>query len=453
MTPSKKNQIIKVKAEKIVFPGNVLCRCDDGIALFCENLLPNEEAEVLVIKDKKTFREGKLQNILVKSPLRQEPKCSSFGKCGGCSFQHTDYQNQIEYKTIYVKELLNFIDIDIPQTEQSPVQWNYRNKMEFSFFNDNDILNLGLHCKGSFYRYSQVPPCYIAHEDIVKVVDIVKDFALKSNLKAYHNKSHEGFYRHLVVRKGVNTGDLLINIVTNKIDNIDASFWNDLVNSLSSFSSSIYWTQNSKLSDAVNSDLTTLLYGKENITEKLTVANKTFNFSIAPFSFFQTNTKGTEVLYNKIIESLNPKEDETLLDMYCGTGAIGICVAPHVKNVVAVEQVEDSIISAKYNAAYNNINNIEFFTSTAEDWVKQNKTQFTSVIIDPPRMGLTQSVIDHLLYLNPEKIVYVSCNPSTLARDLKIIIASDKFNITKISAVDMFPQTYHIETIVLLERK
>lgn len=453
MTPSKKNQIIKVKAEKIVFPGNVLCRCDDGIALFCENLLPNEEAEVLVIKDKKTFREGKLQNILVKSSLRQEPKCSSFGKCGGCSFQHTDYQNQIEYKTIYVKELLNFIDINIPQTEESPVQWNYRNKMEFSFFNDNDILNLGLHCKGSFYRYSQVPPCYIAHEDIVRVVDIVKDFALKSNLKAYHNKSHEGFYRHLVVRKGVNTGDLLINIVTNKIDNIDASFWNDLVNTLSPFSSSIYWTQNSKLSDAVNSDLTTLLYGKENITEKLTVANKTFNFSIAPFSFFQTNTKGTEVLYNKIIESLNPKENETLLDMYCGTGAIGICVAPHVKNVIAVEQVDDSIISAKYNADYNNINNIEFFTSTAEDWVKQNKTQFTSVIIDPPRMGLTQSVIDHLLYLNPEKIVYVSCNPSTLARDLKIIIASDKFNITKVSAVDMFPQTYHVETIVLLERK
>ncbi|MFA7074350.1 MAG: 23S rRNA (uracil(1939)-C(5))-methyltransferase RlmD [Endomicrobiaceae bacterium] len=448
---SKKNQIIKVKAEKIVFPGNVLCRCDDGIALFCENLLPDEEAEVLVIKDKKTFREGRLQKILLKSPSRLDPKCSAFGKCGGCSFQHSGYKNQIEYKTAYLKELLNFINIEIPDTEKSPSEWNYRNKMEFSFFNDNDILNLGLHCKGSFYKYSSVPPCYIAHEDILKAAETVKDFALKSNLKAYHNKSHEGFYRHLVLRKGVNTGDLLINIVTNKDENIGINFWDELIKNLSSFSSSIYWTVNSRLSDAVNSDSTVLLYGKEDITEDLTVGNKTFHFSIAPFSFFQTNTKGTEVLYNKILEFLKPQKKDTLLDMYCGTGTIGICMAPHVKNVIAVEQSEDSIKSAKNNAQHNGIYNAEFFASTAEDWVKQNIINFSSIIIDPPRMGLTQSVIDHLLFLNPEKIVYVSCNPSTLARDLKIIEASGKYSIKKVSSVDMFPQTYHVETIVLLE--
>lgn len=448
---SKKNQIIKVKAEKIVFPGNVLCRCDDGIALFCENLLPGEEAEVLVIKDKKTFREGRLQNIILKSPERGEPKCPSFGKCGGCSFQHTDYKSQIKYKTTYLKELLNFIKNEIPDTEESPVEWNYRNKMEFSFFNENDILNLGLHCKGSFYRYSSIPPCHIAHEDILKAAETVKAFALDSGLKAYHNKSHEGFYRHLVVRKGVNTGDLLVNIVTNKDESIGIKFWDKLVENLSAFSSSIYWTINSKLSDAVNSESTVLLYGKENITENLNVGNKTFHFSVAPFSFFQTNTKGTEVLYNKILEFLKPEKNDILLDMYCGTGTIGICMAPHVKNVIAVEQSEDSIKSAINNAKYNNISNAEFFASTAEDWVKNNTTKFSSVIIDPPRMGLTQSVIDHLLYLNPEKIIYVSCNPSTLARDLKIIETSGKYSVKKVSSVDMFPQTYHVETIVLLE--
>ncbi|MBQ3834552.1 MAG: class I SAM-dependent RNA methyltransferase, partial [Elusimicrobia bacterium] len=267
---SLKHKIIKVKAEKIVFPGNVLCRCEDGIALFTEGLLPGEEAEVFVTRDKKTFREAKLEKILVESPLRKEPKCASFGICGGCSFEHTDYENQIKFKTDCVKELLNFINIEIPQAKQSPVQWNYRNKMEFSFYNERkeneDIsVGLGLHCKGSFYKYSEIPPCFIADEDIMKAAEIVKEFAISTGLKAYNNKSHEDFFRHLVLRKGVNTGDLLVNIVTNKQDDINKNFFDSVVKELSSFCSSIYWTENSKFSDAVNAEKITLLYGNENI--------------------------------------------------------------------------------------------------------------------------------------------------------------------------------------------
>lgn len=452
ITKSKKNTVIDVKAEKIVFPGNVLCRCDDGIALFCEGLLPDETAQIFVTRDKKTFREGRLQNIISKSDLRQEPKCISFGKCGGCSFQHTDYKTQIVYKTACVKELLNFTDVSIPEALESPDKWNYRNKMEFSFFNDNENLDLGLHCKGSFYRYSPIPPCYIANEDIIKSAEIVKKFSIQTGLKAYNNKSHEGFFRHLVVRKGIYTGDLSVNIVTNSDKTLDTNFWHELVEELKKYCSSIYWTQNSKFSDAVNSEISTLLFGNENITELLTVSNKTLKFSIAPFSFFQTNTKATEVLYNTVINCLNPTKDDIVLDMYCGTGAIGICIAPHVKQVVAVEQVEDSIKNAKYNAQFNNIDNINFFASTAENWIKQNQQKFTSIIIDPPRMGLTQPVIDHILSLNPEKIVYVSCNPSTLARDLNIIFANSRYKAEKIITVDMFPQTYHIETVTLLSK-
>lgn len=450
---SLKHKIIKVKAEKIVFPGNVLCRCEDGIALFTEGLLPDEEAEIFVTRDKKSFREGKLEKIVTKSPLRKVPQCQSFGKCGGCSFQHTDYANQIDFKTKSVRELLNFLDIEIPQAKQSPNISNYRNKMEFSFFNENDTLNLGLHCKGSFYKYSSVPPCYIAHKDIIKAENIVKDFAVKTNLKAYNTKSHEGFFRHLVVRAGVNTGDLLVNIVTNKQENIDKNFFEPLVKDLSSFCSSIYWTQNSKYSDAVHAESLTLLYGKENISEELNIAGTNFKFSIAPFSFFQTNTKATEVLYNTIIELLQPQKQDTLLDMYCGTGTIGISLSNHVKSVVGVEQVVSSIESAKNNAIINNINNIEFFAQSTEDWVKQNNNKFDSIIIDPPRPGLSPSVIEHILYLNPNKLIYVSCNPSTLARDLKVIIESNKYKVEKICPVDMFPQTYHIETVVLLVKK
>ena len=463
--PSLKHKIIKVKAEKIVFPGNVLCRCEDGIALFTEGLLPGEEAEVFVTRDKKTYREAKLEKILTRSPLRIESKCPSFGKCGGCSFEHTSYENQIKFKTDCVKELLNFIDIEIHQAKQSPICWNYRNKMEFSFYNkttaeslsayhliSSSAILLGLHCRGSFYKYSEVPPCYIAHEDIIKAAEIVKKFAVNTGLKAYNNKTHEGFFRHLVLRKGVNTGDLLINIVTNKQENITKNFFDSVVKQLSSFCSSIYWTQNSKFSDAVNAESITLLYGNENITETLTVANKKFKFSVAPFSFFQTNTKATEVLYNTVIELLKPDKQDTLLDMYCGTGAIGICLSPHVLSVVGVEQVEGSIESAKHNAQINNINNIEFFAQPAQDWVKQNDKKFDCVIIDPPRAGLFEAVIEHLLFLNPKKIVYVSCNPSTLARDLKLITKDNKYKVIKVCPVDMFPQTYHIETVVLLER-
>jgi 23S rRNA (uracil-5-)-methyltransferase RumA len=451
--PSLKHKIIKVKAEKIVFPGKVLCRCEDGIALFTEGLLPDEEAEIFVTRDKKSFREGKLERIVTESPLRKAPQCQSFGKCGGCSFQHTDYINQIDFKTKSVRELLKFLNIEIPQAKQSPNIWNYRNKMEFSFFNENDKLNLGLHCKGSFYKYSSVPPCYIACEDIVKAESIVKDFAIKTNLKAYNTKSHEGFFRHLVVRKGVNTGDLLVNIVTNKQENIDKKFFEPLVKNLSSFCSSVYWTQNSKYSDAVHAETLTLLYGKENINEELNIAEKNFKFSVAPFSFFQTNTKATEVLYNTIIELLQPQKQDTLLDMYCGTGTIGISLCNHVKSVVGVEQIESSIESARNNAETNNINNIEFFAKSAEDWVKQNNNKFDSIVIDPPRAGLSTSVIEHILYLNPNKLIYVSCNPSTLARDLKVITESGKYEVKKVCPVDMFPQTYHIETVVLLIKK
>ena len=449
---SKKNTVITVKAEKIVFPGNVLCRCDDGIALFCEGLLPGETAEIFVTKDKKSFREGKVEKILSVSDLRKNPQCISFGKCGGCSFQHTDYDTQIRIKTECVKELLEFTGVSIPAALESPVQWNYRNKMEFSFFDNNGNLDMGLHQKGSFYRYTAIPPCLIAHNDIEKTASAVKNFCVKTGLKAYNNKSHEGFFRHLVLRKGINTGDLSVNIVTNKTETIKNDFWHELVEELKNSVSSIYWTHNSKFSDAVNSEISSLLYGSENITDSLTVYDKTIKYSIAPFSFFQTNTKAAEILYGAVIKSLAPQKTDEVLDMYCGTGAIGLCIAPHVKHVTGVEQSEESIKNARFNAAFNNITNVSFTASTAENWIKQNSQKFNAVIIDPPRMGLTQSVIDHLIEINPEKIIYVSCNPSTLARDLKIILEKSVYKIKEIIPVDMFPQTYHIESVVLMTK-
>jgi 23S rRNA (uracil-5-)-methyltransferase RumA len=455
---SLKNKIINVVCEKIVFPGRSLCRCDDGIALFSEGLLPKEQADVLVIRDKKSFREGLVKEITYKSSERIVPLCPSFGLCGGCSFQNTSYKNQVKYKQQYVFELLKFTDVKISQILTSPNIWFYRNKMEFSFFNSskNNLVDgnfdsdLGLHCRGSFNKYVSIPPCFIADKDFLRAAEIVKYFVNKNNISVYNNKTHEGVFRYLVLRKAANNNQLLINIVTNSSAQ-EQSFLVPLVKELSRFADSIYWTVNGRKSDAVVSDKTILMYGKPFITEKLTVGGKDYFFNISPFSFFQTNSKGTEVLYNEVLRLLNPSKKDVLLDLYCGTGTIGISMAHNVKKVVGIEQIEQSIENAKKNAVANNVSNGEFHTITAEQWVIENESKFDVIVVDPPRGGLTKNIVDFLLSSNAKKIVYVSCNPSTLARDLQIIIKRDIYTIKAIVPIDMFPQTYHLESIVLLE--
>ena len=447
---SLKNKIISVSVEKIVFPGRSLCRCSDGIALFTEGLLPGEQADVLVIKDKKSFREALVKNITLISPERIEPVCQSFGRCGGCTFQNTQYQNQIKHKKEYIKELLSFTGIVPGEILQSPEIWNYRNKMEFSFFNEGNTTDLGLHCKGSFNRYVSVPPCFIADKDFLKAAELVKDFANENGLPAYNNRTHEGFFRHLVLRKAQNNNEMLINIVTNAID-CQPVFFEPLVKKLGEFAQSVYWTYNSRKSDAVIADKLTLLLGKPNITEKLNVGGKDYFFNISPFSFFQTNSKGTEVLYNEVLRLLKPSKNDVLLDLYCGTGTIGISMAQKVNKVIGIEVVEQAVENAKANAVLNSVGNIEFFASTAENWVKENQSAFNSIVVDPPRSGLTNDVIKFLLSSAAEKIVYVSCNPSTLARDLALLTENGKYKIKEITPVDMFPQTYHIESVILLE--
>jgi 23S rRNA (uracil-5-)-methyltransferase RumA len=457
---SLKNKIVKVICEKIVFPGRSLCRCDDGVVLFTEGLLPNEQADVAVIRDTKSFREGLVREITSKSCERTSPLCSSFDFCGGCSFQNTSYENQLKYKQQYVSELLKFTGVEVSQFLTSPNIWFYRNKMEFSFFNSTkDKLvdgefktDLGLHLRGSFNRYISVPPCFIANKDFLRVLKIVKRFTNQSTLSAYNNATHEGFFRHLVLRKATNNNQLLINIVTNNTDQGQALL-EPLIEELTTFVSSIYWTLNTRKSDAVVSDKTILMYGKPYIIEKLTVGGKDYFFNISPFSFFQTNSKGTEVLYNKVLKLLNPSKEDVLLDLYCGTGTIGISIARNVKKVVGIDQVEQAITNAKENAVINNVTNAEFYIMTVDQWVNENRMTFDVIVVDPPRSGLSKDVVNFLLNSNAKKIIYISCNPSTLARDLQNIIKKGIHEVKQLVPVDMFPQTHHVEVVVLLELK
>ncbi|MDR3049962.1 MAG: 23S rRNA (uracil(1939)-C(5))-methyltransferase RlmD [Elusimicrobiota bacterium] len=447
-----KNKVIIVLCEKIVFPGRSLCRCDDGTALFTEGLLPNEKAEVYVTKDKKTFREGYVKSIISKSEHRIEPVCPLFNKCGGCSFQNVEYANQLYYKQQYLNELLSFTEVNISPILPNPKIYHYRNKMEFSFFDNGGDIELGLHYKGSFDRYVPVSFCFIADEDFSKAVEIIKEFANKSGLPPYNNKTHNGFFRHLVLRKAQNNNQFLINIAANAIDE-GSDFFNPLIKDLQSLVQSAYWTCNTKKSDAVISDSTKLLFGSPYIVEKLTVGSTDYFFNISPFSFFQTNSSGAEVLYNEALKLLNPRQDDILLDLYCGTGTIGISMSRKVKKVIAVEQIRQSVEDAVLNAKINKADNIEFFDLTVQDWLKTPSQKFDLIVVDPPRSGLTKDVINFLIKSDAEKIIYASCNPSTLARDLHLIIESGKYEIKKIVPVDMFSHTYHIETMVLLEIK
>ncbi|MDR0617830.1 MAG: 23S rRNA (uracil(1939)-C(5))-methyltransferase RlmD [Endomicrobium sp.] len=447
---SLKNQIINVVCEKIVFPGRSLCRCEDGLALFTEWLLPTESAEVLVVRDTKTYREGILKNVTLKSKYRIDPKCSCFGVCGGCCFQNISYENQLSLKQEYLKELLSFTDLTVSNILPSPLQWHYRNKMEFSFFNNNDTVDLGLHKKGSFNKYISVPCCFIADADFVKVVEVVKNFAKKSKLLAYDNKKHEGFFRHLILRKVQNSGQFLVNIVTNELKT-NQDILNPIVEELSTFVDALYWTINSKKSNGINSDKLVLLHGSPLIREKLNVGNKDFYFNISPFSFFQINSKATEVLYNQVLRLLKPAKNDILLDLYCGIGAIGLSMAYSVKEIVGIELLYQAVENARENLIINNISNAQFFVSSCQDWLNTTKYKFDLIVVDPPRTGLTEDVITFLLSSQAKRIVYISCNPSTLARDLQIIIENGKYKPTEIVSVDVFAHTSHLEIVVALE--
>ncbi len=455
-----------LKIEKIVYPGISLAR-DNGLTTFLNGGLPGEEVEVEIVKKKKSFQEGRVLRVVEPSPERITPRCPSFGRCGGCSFQHTAYENQLRIKDEYVRELLQ--NFSIPQflpILPSPEIWNYRNKMEFSFFETpsgpaeaKGEVTIGLHEKGAYNRYFPVPPCFIADQDFLKIVEEIQAFARRSGLQVYNPTTHQGFYRHLVLRKSKRTGQVLVNLVTTPLHppyqggQSNTSFFDGLVQVLKDHVSSFHWTVNNSVSDAVKAEEVHLLSGEPMIQEQMQIGERLYRFFVSPFSFFQTNTFGAEKLYETTLNFLDPKADDKVLDLYCGTGTIGLTLAPYVKQVLGVEQVPDAILDAKRNKEINAISNIDFEVGSVEKWIKHGTIpEFNALVIDPPRGGVSNKVIDFILRTKPTKIVYVSCNPSTLARDLALILRDTDYKIDLVQAVDMFPQTYHVEVVVRLTR-
>ena len=445
---------------KIAFPnkGEVDCG-EDGIASV-KGTLPGQKVKFVVSKKRSGKAQGRLKEIIEKSPMEDvEPNCPHFGDCGGCSYQTMSYENQLKLKEDMVKGILdNAIkgDYQFEGILGSPVQWGYRNKMEFSFgdeFKDGPLA-LGMHKKNSFHDIVTVDNCKIVDRDYNIILRCVLDYCVKKELPFYHKLRHEGYVRHLLVRRTTKTKELLVVLVTTSDAEMEKKA--DLMSlveeikalDLSAKLCGVIHIINDGLADVVQSDETSVLYGQEYVYEELLG----LKFKISVFSFFQTNSLGAEVLYSKAREYIGDTKDKLIFDLYSGTGTIAQILAPVAKKVVGVEIIEEAVEAAKVNASLNNLDNCEFIAGDVLKVIDDLQDKPDLIVLDPPRDGINPKALQKIIDFGVDRMVYISCKPTSLARDLEML-QEQGYKVEKACAVDMFPGTVHVETVCLLSRK
>ncbi len=449
----KRNDIITVEIKDMEFGGFGIGYFE-GKKVKIKGALLGQIIKAKVKKVKKDMVEGEIVEVIENSPLEKQSFCPHFGDCGGCIYQNVDYSDQLKIKEDIVKKLLEkegIRDYEFLRIVKSPKEHGYRNKMEYTFGKDkegNEVL--GLHRKGRFYEVVMTDKCNIVDDDFLKALNLTFDYAIKKGLPFYDKKTHKGFLRHLVVRKASKSREILLNIVTTTQLEHDfkelieiyknADFESRLVG--------VLHTQNDSWSDAVVCEKLNVLYGKDYLIEELLG----LKFKISAFSFFQTNSYGAEKLYETVREFAGDVSDKIVFDLYSGTGTIGIIMAPMAKKVIGIELVEEAVMSARENAELNGLKNCTFIAGDVSKKLKEIKEMPDVVIVDPPRSGINPKALEDIVKFNPQKVVYVSCNPESLARDLKIF-SEGGYKVDKVKCVDMFPYTYHVETVVLIERK
>jgi 23S rRNA (uracil-5-)-methyltransferase RumA len=413
--------------------------------------------------------------VLEKAPNEIESVCPHFTDCGGCTYQNLSYESQLALKKGQIKELLNQVYINRGETPDytfegikgSPKQFGYRNKMEFSFGDEykDGPLSLGMHKRGSFYDVVPVTECQIVDEDYRLILQTVLDFCRERGLPFYHRMKQEGYVRHLLVRKAKYTGEILIAIVTttqmqcdlgvlvNRLCKLDKRE-DDICESgqLSGCIAGILHTYNDAVADVVKNDHTAILYGRPYFTEKLLG----LSFKISEFSFFQTNSLGAEVLYETVREYVgslceNGVADKVVFDLYSGTGTIAQLLASVAKKVVGVEIVEEAVEAARENAELNGLHNCEFIVGDVLKVLDEIQEKPDFIVLDPPRDGIHPKALPKIIDYGVEKIVYISCKPTSLARDLEMFF-DNGYQMEKAVAIDLFPGTYHVETVVLMSK-
>lgn len=483
----KRGEEIQLTIDDAAFEGKTVSRID-GFVVFVEGAVPGDVVTARVLKVKKNFAEAKVVSVERPSPLRTQPRCKHFGVCGGCKWQHVEYQAQLRFKHHHVVDAFEriggFSNLNILPIIGSEEIYFYRSKMEYSFSEQQWLeklpheeeqmlkeevvspltshfslptpfpLFLGLHVPQRYDKVLDIEECHLQSDVSNQILNFVRDFARRQNLPVYSSKADSGYFRFLVIRQSKRTNELMVNLVTfeDKPD-ILRRFTEELTKTIPAVTTVIN-TINSKKAQIAFGETEKIYFGSGVIHERL--GNLTFTISTS--SFFQTNTNQAELLYGVAKSFAELKATDVVWDLYSGTGSIALFISDAAKEVVGIESVESAVRDAERNAALNNVTNCHFVLGDLKDrltkdkeWMKTHRKPDV-MIIDPPRSGMHPKVVEEIIDLAPPRIVYVSCNPATQARDVKML-CEQKYEIQKLQPVDMFPHTYHIENVCSLRLK
>ena len=457
----KKGEEYTAVVERVNFPNKGVVKVE-GEKVAVKGVLPGQTIRFQATKAGHK-KEGRLIEVTIPSEREGRiPPCPHFGACGGCSYQTMPYEEQLRLKAEQVQRLIDEVVQDEYESEGilgSPKELGYRNKMEFSFGDEvkDGPLALGMHKKGSFYDIVTTENCQIVHEDYGKILQATLQLVKEKGLTFYHKMSHKGYLRHLLVRRAVKTGEILVHLVTSSDFPGDAAaeqaFWTEwkemlLALPLEGSYAGILHLRNDSVADVVISEQTTVLYGNDYFYEELLG----LRFKISTFSFFQTNSLGAEVLYSKAREYVGETKDKVIFDLYSGTGTIAQLLAPVAKKVIGVEIVEEAVEAAAENAGLNGLKNCEFLAGDVLKMLDAIEERPDFIVLDPPRDGIHPKALSKIIEYGVENMLYISCKPTSLARDL-VALQEAGYRVKKLCMVDMFPQTVNIETVCLLSRK
>ncbi len=451
--PVQKNEEVELDITGLTHEGDGVGKVE-GFTLFVPQALPGERIKAKVLKVKKNYGYAKMIEMVESSPHRLEPPCLVYHQCGGCSLQHVSYDEQLRQKTVIVqdnlKRLGNIEHAIVHPTLGMEEPWRYRNKAQVPIGEEEGGLIGGFYAQRS-HRIINMEACLIQHEKNDEVIELVKSAASELGISAYNEQTRKGLLRHVVVKVGFKTGEVMVVLVING-DNLPNQ--EELVNQLTKKIEglkSLAINVNKKQTNVIFGDQTHIIWGEPYIYDYI----GSIKFAISPRSFYQVNPVQTEILYGKALEYAKLTGNETVIDAYCGIGTISLFLAQKARHVYGVEIVPEAIADAKRNARLNAMENVDFAVGEAEriiPWWYAQGIKADVVVVDPPRKGCDETLLDTLIQMKPQRIVYVSCNPSTLARDLQILEAGGYLT-KEVQPVDMFPHTFHVESVAWLELK
>ncbi len=466
MASIKRGTTLELEIEAFADKGKSVARVGD-MEIQVSGAVPGDKVRATVVRTrrKKGLAEARLEEVLEASDLRTSPRCIYAYYCGGCQWQHVAYEAQLVSKQRRVEEIFQAHGLDpaiMRPTIGSEQIFYYRNKMEFSFsaqrwLTPDEIASeatydrdfaLGLHVPGHFDKVLDLQVCYLQSELSVQLVNAIREFAKEHRWEPWDIRRSEGYLRHLVIRQGEHTGEVMVNLVTNRYDpermELLGAYLQERFPAVTTFVNTI----NSSVAQTAFGETTHVIFGPGHIHDRI----GPYLFRIGPMAFFQTNTRQAERLYEVAREFAELQSDDLLYDLYCGAGTISLFMAPHVKHVVGIELVEEAIENARTNAELNNIHNCTFYAGDTRDIFSDALVQRHGapdvLITDPPRAGMHAKVVEQIARLRPPRLVYVSCNPQTQARDIAML--ADMYTVETVQPVDMFPHTHHIESVASL---